>query len=124
MAHVLGFTGVDDEGQEGIELSHQSALMGKAGSRRVIKDRLGHIVEDVESIKSPQEGRDVSLAIDSKIQYLAYKQLKAAVELHKAKAGGIVVIDSQTGKSWRSPACLRSTRTTGSGSRATRCATG
>jgi len=98
MAHVLGFTGVDDQGQEGIELSHQAALNGKPGSRRVIKDRLGHIVEDVESIKAPQEGQDVTLAIDSKIQYLAFKQLKAAVDLHKAKAGGIVVVDAETGE--------------------------
>jgi cell division protein FtsI (penicillin-binding protein 3) len=98
MAHVLGFTGVDDQGQEGIELAQQAVLGGKPGSRRVIKDRLGHIVEDVESIKSPQEGRDVTLSIDSKIQYLAYRQLKAAVELHKAKAGGIVVIDTTTGE--------------------------
>jgi cell division protein FtsI (penicillin-binding protein 3) len=97
-AHVLGFTGVDDEGQEGIELSHQATLTGIPGSRRVIKDRLGHIVEDVESIKSPQEGRDITLSIDSKIQYLAYRQLKAAVEAHKAKAGGIVVLDTQTGE--------------------------
>jgi cell division protein FtsI (penicillin-binding protein 3) len=97
-AHVLGFTGIDDDGQEGIELAHQSTLVGKPGSRRVIKDRLGHIVEDVESIKSPQEGQDVTLAIDSKIQYLAYRQLKAAVEAHRAKAGGIVVVDTQTGE--------------------------
>ena len=98
MAHMLGFTGVDDAGQEGIELARQSTLMGRPGSRRVIKDRLGNIVEDVESIKAPQEGQDVTLAIDSKIQYLAYRQLKAAVDLHKAKAGGIVVIDTQTGE--------------------------
>jgi cell division protein FtsI (penicillin-binding protein 3) len=98
MAHVLGFTGVNDEGQEGIELSHQATLIGKAGSRRVIKDRMGHIVEDVGSIKAPQEGQDVTLSIDSKIQYLAFRQLKAAVELHKAKAGGIVVVDTQTGE--------------------------
>lgn len=97
-AHVLGFTGVDDDGQEGIELSHQATLVGRPGSRRVIKDRLGHIVEDVESIKSPQEGQDITLAIDSNIQYLAYRQLKAAVEAHKAKAGGIVVVDTQTGE--------------------------
>jgi cell division protein FtsI (penicillin-binding protein 3) len=98
MAHVLGFTGIDDAGQEGIELAHQATLNGRQGSRRVIKDRLGHIVEDVESIKAPQEGQDVTLSIDGKIQYLAFRQLKAAVEAHKAKAGAIVVLDVQSGE--------------------------
>jgi len=97
-AHVLGFTGVDETGQEGIELAFQSMLAGKAGSRRVIKDRRGNIIEDVASVTAPREGRDVALSIDSKIQYLAFSQLKAAVELHKAKAGGIVVLDARTGE--------------------------
>ena len=97
-AHVLGFTGVEDAGQEGVELAMNDLLAGKAGSRRVIKDRRGEIVEDVESIRAPQEGRDVTLALDSKIQYLAYSQLKQAVIEHKAKAGGIVVLDAKTGE--------------------------
>jgi len=97
-AHVIGFTGVDDVGQEGVELAHQQALGGKAGSRRVIKDRLGHIVEDVESVRLPQQGRDLALAVDAKIQYLAYRELKSAVDAHRAKAGGIVVLDVQTGE--------------------------
>jgi cell division protein FtsI (penicillin-binding protein 3) len=98
MAHVVGFTGVDDAGQEGIELAQQAVLAGAAGSRRVIKDRLGRIVEDVESIRAAQDGRDLSLAIDSKIQNIAFGALKAAVEFHKAKAGAIVVLDVRTGE--------------------------
>jgi cell division protein FtsI (penicillin-binding protein 3) len=98
VAHVLGFTGVEDNGQEGLELAYQDWLAGKPGSRRVIKDRLGHIIEDVESIRAPQQGRNLTLAIDRKIQYLAYRELKAAVQEHKAKAGGIVVLDAKTGE--------------------------
>ncbi|MGH8753554.1 MAG: peptidoglycan D,D-transpeptidase FtsI family protein [Burkholderiales bacterium] len=98
MAHLLGFTDVDDNGQEGLELAYQDWLAGKPGSRRVIKDRLGHIVEDVESIKVPQEGRMLVLSIDSKIQYLAYRELKKAVEAQRAKAGGIVVLDANSGE--------------------------
>ena len=97
-AHLLGFTGVDDLGQEGIELAHQASLAGKSGSRRVIKDRRGNIVEDVANVTPPREGKDLVLSIDSKIQYLAFSQLKHAVELHKAKAGGIVVLDARTGE--------------------------
>lgn len=98
MAHVLGFTGVEDVGQEGVELALEDSLAGKPGSRRVIKDRRGQIVEDVESIRSPQEGKDVTLALDSKIQYLAYTHLKQAIQENKAKAGGIVVLDAKTGE--------------------------
>ncbi len=98
VAHLLGFTGIDDNGQEGLELAMQDTLSGKPGSRRVIKDRLGHIIEDVESIRAPQEGRDLVLSIDRKIQYLAYRELKAAVAEHKAKAGAIVAIDAKTGE--------------------------
>lgn len=97
-AHVMGFTGIDDRGQEGMELAYQNVLAGKPGSRRVIKDRRGNIVEDVGSIKSPIEGKDITLALDSKIQYLAYSALKQAIQEHKAKAGGIVVLDSKTGE--------------------------
>jgi len=98
MAHMLGFTGVDETGQEGIELAFQGQLAGKAGSRRVIKDRRGQIVEDMESIKVAQEGRNVTLALDAKIQSIAFTQLKAAIDQHKAKAGGIVVLDVKTGE--------------------------
>jgi cell division protein FtsI (penicillin-binding protein 3) len=98
MAHMLGFTGVADEGQEGVELAMNELLTGKPGSRRVIKDRRGHIVEDVESIRAPQEGKDVTLALDAKIQYLAHSMLKRAMIEHKAKAGGIVVLDAKTGE--------------------------
>lgn len=97
-AHLVGFTSVDEKGQEGLELAFQDWLAGKPGSRRVIKDRLGHIVEDVESIRAPQEGRDLHLSIDGKIQYLAYRELKNAVLSNKARAGGIVVLDARTGE--------------------------
>ena len=98
MAHLLGFTGVEDAGQEGIELAFNSQLSGKPGSRRVIKDRRGNIVEDVESIRPPLEGQDIVLAMDSKVQYLAYSNLKQAIEENRAKAGGVVVLDARTGE--------------------------
>ncbi len=99
MAHALGFTGADDVGQEGIELAFQGALAGKPGSRRVIKeDRLGQTVEDVESIKAAQDGHDLVLALDARIQNLAFNHLRAAVERHRAKAGSIVAIDANTGE--------------------------
>ena len=97
-SHVLGFTGVDEIGQEGIELAFQQSLSGQAGSRRVIKDRRGNVVEDVANIRAPREGRDLALSIDSKLQYIAFTQLKNAVELHKAKAGGIIVLDARSGE--------------------------
>jgi len=97
-SHLLGYTDVDDRGQEALELAFDDQLRGKPGSRRVIKDRLGRIVEDVESIRSPQQGRDVALSVDTKIQYLAYRELKSAVDAQRAKAGGIVVLDVKTGE--------------------------
>lgn len=97
-AHLVGFTGVDDVGQEGLELAHQDSLGGKPGSRRVIKDRLGRVVEDIGSVRAGQDGRDLVLAIDSKIQSLAYGALKAAVERHRARAGAVVVIDVNSGE--------------------------
>ncbi|MGH8763695.1 MAG: peptidoglycan D,D-transpeptidase FtsI family protein [Nitrosospira sp.] len=97
-AHMLGFTDVDDKGQEGIELAWQYELAGKSGSRRVIRDRKGSIVEDVESIRAPRSGKNLALSIDGRIQYLAYRELKQSVEANKAKAGGIVVLDAQTGE--------------------------
>ena len=98
MAHVVGFTSVEDVGQEGMELAEQSSLAGKLGSRRVIKDRLGHIIEDIGAVNEPHDGRDLTLSIDSKIQYLAYAQLKDTIAKFKAKAGGVVVVDVRTGE--------------------------
>lgn len=98
MAHVIGFTGVDDAGQEGIELAQQAQLAGAQGSRRVIKDRLGRVVEDIESIRAARDGRDITLALDAKVQNLAFGALKAAVEAHRARAGAIVAIDVRTGE--------------------------
>ena len=98
LAHVVGFTDVDDKGQEGLELALQDQLAGRPGSRRVIRDRLGHVVEDVASIRAPQQGHDLALAIDLNLQYLAYRELKNAMEQHQAKAGGIVVLDVKTGE--------------------------
>ncbi len=98
MSHILGFTGDRDVGQEGLELTQQEWLGGKPGSRRVIINRRGEVVEDVESIRAPQAGRDLALAIDSRLQYLAFRELKAAVEANRAKAGGLVVLDAQSGE--------------------------
>jgi cell division protein FtsI (penicillin-binding protein 3) len=97
-AHIIGFTGVDDKGQEALELAFNDQLAGSAGSRRVIRDRRGHIVEDVESIRQPEQGRNLRLSIDSKIQYLASRELKKTVAEHRAKAGGVVVLDVETGE--------------------------
>ena len=97
-AHLIGFTDVDGKGQEALELAFDKDLTGRAGGRRVIKDRLGHIVEDVERIQAPQDGRTLTLSIDARIQYLAHRELKAAVAAHGAQAGGIVVLDVSTGE--------------------------
>jgi cell division protein FtsI (penicillin-binding protein 3) len=97
-AHVVGFTGVDDVGQEGMELAYQSRLAGVAGSRRVIKDRHGGVVEDIGAIQAAQDGQDLVLSIDGKIQTLAYGALKAAVRKHRAKAGAAIVIDVTSGE--------------------------
>ncbi len=98
MAQVVGFTSVDDVGQEGMELAQQEWLAGIPGSRKVIKDRIGHVVEDVQGLRAPQPGRDLVLSIDSRIQYLAYRELKSAVAANGAKAGGLVVLDVKTGE--------------------------
>ena len=97
-AHLIGFTNIEDKGQEGVELGDQGVLAGTPGMRRVIKDRMGHIVEDVDEQVVPHNGTDVDLSIDSKIQYIAYTNLKAAVEKSKAKAGAAIVIDVKTGE--------------------------
>jgi cell division protein FtsI (penicillin-binding protein 3) len=97
-AHVVGFTNVEDRGQEGVELAFQSQLAGKAGSRRVIKDRLGRVVEDVQDVVPPVDGPDLALSIDSKVQYFAWQKLRQAVLQHKAKAGSVIVLDTITGE--------------------------
>ncbi|MRV73059.1 penicillin-binding protein 2 [Duganella sp. FT92W] len=98
MSHVIGFNDLEDVGQEGMEKAQESWLKGKPGSRRVIVDRLGHIVEDAGTINEPHEGKDLILSVDSKIQYIAFTQLKNAVEKFKAKAGAAVVLDVHTGE--------------------------
>ena len=97
-AHVIGFTGVDDQGQEGIELAQQGTLAGATGQKRVIKDRKGRIVEEIENLKMPREGKSVKLSIDERFQYLAHRELKAAVEANKAKGGALVMLDAKTGE--------------------------
>lgn len=97
-AHVVGFTNVEDKGQEGIELAFNKDLGGRAGSRRVIKDRMGRVVEDVGEQIAPVDGRDLQLSIDSKVQFFAYQKLKEAVLAHKAKAGSVVVLDVLSGE--------------------------
>ncbi|WP_186107969.1 peptidoglycan D,D-transpeptidase FtsI family protein [Burkholderia gladioli] len=97
-AHLIGFTNVEDEGQEGVELADQKMLAGIPGSRHVIKDRVGHIVEDVDEQMPPHNGTDVDLSIDSKIQYITYANLKAAVDKFHAKAGAAIVVDVRTGE--------------------------
>ena len=97
-AHIVGFTNVEDKGQEGVELIFQNQLAGKTGSRRVIKDRLGRVVEDVGQMTPPVDGEDLQLSIDSKVQFFAYQKLREAVLEHKAKAGSVVVLDAQSGE--------------------------
>ena len=96
-AHIVGYTNLEEKGQEGIELARNSVLTGEQGKRRVIKDRLGRIVEDAQ-LREPAAGQDVELSIDSRIQYLAFDELSRAVERHKAKAGAAIVADVRTGE--------------------------
>ncbi len=98
IAQTLGFTGQDDNGQEGLELELQGQLTGKPGSQRVIKDRRGHMVEDAGSLLLPKPGGNVALSLDINVQHLAYRELKLAVEKHDAKAGAVVVMDARTGE--------------------------
>jgi cell division protein FtsI (penicillin-binding protein 3) len=97
-AHVVGFTNVENLGQEGVELAFDKPLSGRPGSRRVIKDRLGRVVEDVREQVPPVDGRDLQLSIDSKVQFFAYQKLRDAVIEHKAIAGSVVVLDAQSGE--------------------------
>ena len=97
-AHVVGFTNVEDQGQEGAELSFEKQLAGRPGSRRVIKDRLGRVVDAMGEDVPPVDGQDIQLSIDSKVQFFAYQQVRDAVIRHKAKSGSVVALDAQTGE--------------------------
>jgi cell division protein FtsI (penicillin-binding protein 3) len=97
-AHVVGFTTVDDKGQEGLELGFDQLLNGEDGAKRVIQDSFGRYVENVESIRAPRPGRDLVTSIDLRIQYLAYRELKAAMQEYRARAGSVIVIDVETGE--------------------------
>ena len=97
-SHVVGFTGVDGNGQEGLELVRNDALAGQAGQRRVIKDRAGQIVEELEVVREPSDGDELTLSIDRQIQYLVFRELSKAIEQYKAKAGSAVVLDAKTGE--------------------------
>lgn len=97
-AQLLGFTGVDDTGQEGLELAFDNWLQGKEGAKRVIKDRLGRVIEDVESLRVPRPGRDLRLSVDKRIQYLVYRELKSALAEHRAQSGAAVILDAQSGE--------------------------
>ena len=96
--HIVGFTNLDDQGQEGLELGFEQLLNGEDGAKRVIQDLYGHQVENVESIRAPRPGRDLVTSIDLRIQYLAYRELKAAMQDYRAKAGSVIVIDVDTGE--------------------------
>ena len=96
--HVVGFTTVDDQGQEGLELGYDQLLNGEDGAKRVIQDMLGHYVQNVESIRAARPGRDLVTSIDLRIQYLAYRELKAAMQEYRARAGSVIVIDVETGE--------------------------
>lgn len=97
-AHVVGFTNVEDRGQDGIELAFQKDLAGQHGSRRVIKDRLGRVVEEIGDSVAALDGRDITLSLDSKVQFYAYQRVRDAVAEHKAKAGSVVVLDVASGE--------------------------
>lgn len=97
-AHLIGFTNIDDQGQEGLELAYSDWLRGEPGAKRVIKDGRHRIIENVENIRAPRHGQDLVVSIDRRIQYLAYRELKAAVKLHNAKSASAVVLDNMTGE--------------------------
>ena len=98
VAHVVGFANLENVGQEGVELTFNKDLGGKVGSRRVIKDRLGRVVEDIGEMVPPVDGKDLQLSIDSKVQYFAYEKIKESVIANKAAAGSVVVLDIKTGE--------------------------
>ncbi|MBT8081038.1 MAG: penicillin-binding protein 2 [Gammaproteobacteria bacterium] len=96
--HLVGFTDIDDQGQEGLELAFNHWLAGESGAKRVLKDRLGRPIENVASIRPPHHGKDLRTSIDLRLQYLAYRTLKSAIKTHNARSGSIVVLDVQTGE--------------------------
>jgi cell division protein FtsI (penicillin-binding protein 3) len=96
-AHVLGFTSIDGQGQEGLELAYDKWLTGKAGNKRVLKNRKGKVIKDLGEYEEAQSGHDIKLSLDMRIQYLAYRELKAAVETHRARSGSIVILDVKSG---------------------------
>ncbi|MDH3304112.1 MAG: penicillin-binding transpeptidase domain-containing protein [Gammaproteobacteria bacterium] len=96
--HLIGFTNIDDEGQEGLELAFNHWLAGESGAKRVLKDRLGRSIENVESIRPARHGKDLKTSIDLRLQYLAYRSLKAAIKSYEARSGSIVVLDVKTGE--------------------------
>ena len=98
MAHALGFTNIDDRGQEGLELAFDNWLTGKPGAQKIIRDRRGRIVENVDLIRAAEPGKDLTLSIDRRIQYLAYRELKAALLANQASSGSVVVLDIPTGE--------------------------
>lgn len=97
-AHLIGFTNIDDQGQEGLELAFDEALKGEPGEKRVLKDRRGHVFRDLQVLKQPEPGQNIQLTIDLKLQFMAYRELKAAVEQHGAKSGSVVLLDAETGE--------------------------
>jgi len=97
-AHVVGFTNLEDQGQEGIELAFQKQLQGHNGARGVVKDRLGRVIDDLGANIEPADGSDIALSVDAKVQFFAYQRVRDAVAEHKAKAGSVVVLDVQTGE--------------------------
>lgn len=98
IAHVLGITNVDDQGQEGLELAYNDWLSGTPGKKEVLKDRMGHVIAEIALKKKSQQGRNITLSIDHRIQYIAYRALKESVEEFHAKAGSIVVLNAKTGE--------------------------
>ncbi|HBI84257.1 penicillin-binding protein 2 [Orrella sp. NBD-18] len=98
LANIVGFNDVEDKGQEGVELAFNEQLYGRAGSRRVMRDRLGRIIDDVRAVNLPVDGKDITLAVDTRIQYQVYRALQEAMTVNKAKGAAAVVIDVQTGE--------------------------
>ena len=98
LGHVLGFTNIDNEGQEGLELAYNEELKGQAGRTHVLRDKVGHVVEYVEQLSRVRHGEDIRLSLDSRIQYLAYRHLQAAVKKHQASSASLVALDAKTGE--------------------------
>jgi cell division protein FtsI (penicillin-binding protein 3) len=98
MAHLVGFTSIEDKGQEGVELAFNDRLTGEDGERNVLRDRLGNVIEDIRELRPPVNGQDLVLSVDADVQYIVLSELKKAVEQHKAKAAAAVVLDAKTGE--------------------------